>query len=56
MFTNQNTTGYTADQIAELNRLLEIEIADLDPEDDLYYERVQTANERVLAAFTPPGA
>lgn len=56
IYTIENTYGYTARQIAELNRLLAIEIAELTGDEDLYYELVQAASERVLAAFDPPGA
>lgn len=56
MFTTENTSGYDCAQLDELNRLLAREIEDLDPEDDLYNEMVQTASERVLASFDPPGA
>lgn len=56
MFDTTNTQGYTADQLDSLNRLLESEIADLDSDDELYHELLQAAQERVLAAFVPPGA
>ena len=56
MFNETNTQGYTADDLAELNRLLEAEISSLDSDDELYSELVQAAEERVLEGFVPPGA
>lgn len=56
MFDKTSTQGYTSDELAELNRRLEAEIADLDPNDELYNELVQCASERVLAEFVPAGA
>lgn len=55
-FTTENTVGYTTEELAELNRLLEIELTNVSPDDELYHELVQAASERVLAAFVPPGA
>jgi len=56
MFDKTNTQGYTSDELAELNRRLEAEIAELDPNDELYNELAQGASERVLAEFVPAGA
>lgn len=56
MFSRDTISGYSDSQIAELNRRLEAATADLTGDEDMYYELIQAANERVLAAFDPPGA
>lgn len=50
-FTSENTSGYTDEQIDELNRRLAAAIADLDPGEYLYDERVQAEAERVQAEY-----
>lgn len=56
MFDKTNTQGYSQSELYDLNRRLEIEIAELTCDEELYHDLVQGACERVLAEFCPPGA
>jgi hypothetical protein len=50
MFTQENTTGYTDEELAEFNRLLADQLAGLDPEDEEYQQIRRTFADRVARA------
>ena len=55
-FTTENTNGYNAAQLAELNTMLDSALEGVSADDQDYHESVQAASERILAAYVPPGA
>jgi hypothetical protein len=48
MFTNENTTGFTEEELDDMNEELHIAIAKYDPYEFYYHEYVKNESERIL--------